>query len=38
MMLAHGLRHELPDAIVQSAVNNYVRASAIGGANALIFD
>jgi hypothetical protein len=39
MTLAFRLRHELPDAIVQSAVNYWIRESTtIGGANALIFD
>src|SRR5712692_9198218 len=36
VMLTCRLRHELPDAIVQSAVNYQIRA--VGGASALILD
>src|SRR5580700_4596867 len=38
MMLRFGLRHELPDALVESAVNDQVRTCAEGGANAFTVD
>jgi len=38
VMLTYRLRQELSDAIVQSAVNYSIRASAVGSANAFILD
>jgi len=38
VMLAYRLRQELPDAIVQSAVNYSIRAGTVGSANAFILD